>query len=258
MKLTHVLFGLIVTALSSMTYADTQTVPPAEKSKIEQVVHDYLLKNPEVIIQAVQVLQQKQMSEATKSIAKTQNNAPKFANALFQKPNDPMMGNPKGKVTIVEFFDYQCAHCVEMTPVLESIVQSNSDVGVIFKEFPIRGPVSETASRAALAARIQGKYMELHKAIMNTKERLSEDIIYSLAASIGLNVDQLKKDMKSDQVNQQIKDNYKLAQELGLLGTPAIFVAKVNPSSSTLPTVIEFIPGQTDKAQLQGVIDKVK
>src|SRR5690242_19977147 len=91
----------------------------SQKQEVQGIVKDYLVQNPDVIIQALQVYQQKQMEQAKKSIQDTQDSSPKYADALFHQSNDPMTGNPNGKITVVEFFDYQCPHCIDMTPVIE-------------------------------------------------------------------------------------------------------------------------------------------
>lgn len=230
----------------------------AQQKQIEDVVHNYLVKNPEVIVEAVQVLQQKQMQQAEKNIQKTQQVASKFADMLIRQAGDPVVGNVNGKITLVEFFDYQCPHCVEMTPIIEGLIKSNPELRIVFKEFPIRGPMSETASRAALAARIQGKYYEFHSAlmrnIMEQRKPLTEEVIYKIAQSVpGLNVDKLKTDMKSETVNQQIKTTYKLAQDLQLIGTPAFFIAKTDANQNT---VFGFVPGRAELGQLQDAIKK--
>src|SRR5688572_18230021 len=137
MRLAIVLLSVLATGFVSVGYADTPNVSSAEKAKIESVVHDYLLKNPEIIMQAVQVLQTKQMQETRKSFDKTQSVAAKFTQKLFQNASDPMIGNANGTVTIAEFFDYQCVHCVEMEPVIASLIKANTNLRVIFKEFPI-------------------------------------------------------------------------------------------------------------------------
>lgn len=228
-----------------------------EKKQVEGVVHDYLVKNPDVVVQALQTYQQQQMDQARKTMEKTQQTAPKFAKDLFHDANDPVAGNPKGKITVVEFFDYQCPHCTEMAPVMDELIKSNPEVRVVFKEFPIRGPVSEVAAKAALAANMQGKYFEFHKALMDAHRVLTEEDILKIAQSVGLNVDKLKTDMKSDAVSNQLKATYKLAQGLQLIGTPALFVAKSDVNSSSPSTSVTFIPGQVDVAQLKTVIGKL-
>ncbi|MDR3491089.1 MAG: DsbA family protein [Gammaproteobacteria bacterium] len=254
MKLNRTLIAIAVAsglAYGSTAFAKDQnaTLSDTQKTQIEGVVHDYLMKNPEVIADAVKGLQEKQFDQMRK---KTQDVATKNEPALFNTPNDPVAGNPKGKVTVVEFFDYQCPHCVDMVPALNGLVKANGEVRVIYKEFPIRGPMSVTASKAALAANVQGKYMPMHEALMKSASSLTEEKIYSLAKDVGLDVEKLKADMKGDVVDKQIKANYKLAQDLQLMGTPALFVGKTDGKS----TVVEFIPGQVDQASLQASADK--
>lgn len=247
--------SLLAFGISSVASAEELTA--SQKEQIQGVVKDYLKKNPEVVIDALQTFQQKQMDQARQTIEKTQQNAPKFAKDLFHNAKNPVAGNPKGKITVVEFFDYQCPHCVEMTPVIDAIIKANPEVRIVYKEFPIRGPASEIAAKAALAANMQGKYFEFHKALMAANRNLTEDDILKIAATVGLDVAKLKKDMASDAVMQQIKDNYKLAQALQLIGTPAFFVAKSDVTSSAPAKAVAFIPGQVDRAQLETVITQV-
>jgi len=228
-------------------------VNPAERTKIEGIVHDYLIQNPEIIVEALQIMQRKQYEQAEQTIKKTQKTASKFANALFMQTSDPVAGDPKGTISVVEFFDYQCPHCVDMAPTMEAIMKTNPSIRVIYKEFPIRGPISNLAARAALAANKQGKYYELHHAMLTTKQPLTEEAIYEFAAKAGINVDQLKKDMKSKEIEDQLKENMKLAQDLKLFGTPAFFIGKSDGKGH-----IEYVPGQMNQEQLQNAINQAK
>lgn len=227
-------------------------VTPAERAKIEEVVHQYLLQKPEVVLEAIQLLQKKQYEQAEQTVKQTQQKAGSFAAPLFKQANDPMAGNPNGTVTVTEFFDYQCPHCVDMAPVIEGIIKANPNVRVVFKEFPIRGPLSEEAARAALAANKQGKYYEFSHALLNSSQPMTQDSIFETAKKVGLNIDQLKKDMVSPSVTDQIKSNMKLAQDLKLFGTPAFFIGKTDGKNN-----IAYIPGQMNQAQMQSEIDKV-
>lgn len=235
------------------TANNTISVTPQERAKIEEVVHQYLLDKPEVIVEAIQGFQRKQYEQAEKTIKQTQAIAGKYATPLFHQNNDPSIGNPKGKVTIVEFFDYQCPHCVDMAPIIEGTIKTNPNVRIVFKEFPIRGPMSELAARAALAANKQGKYYEFSHALLTSNQPLSAEAIDKVAESIGLNVAQLKKDMDSSDIKTQLSDNMSLAQNLKLFGTPAFFVG---PTEVKGNSNINYIPGQMDKTQLQAAIDK--
>lgn len=238
-----------------------QPMTPAQQKQMEDLVHNYLVKNPEVIVEALQALQQKQMEQARKTMQKTQETAPKFADAIFHESTDPVVGNPNGKVTIVDFFDYQCPHCIKMTPILESVIKSNPDVRIVFKEFPIRGPLSEYAAKVALAANTQGKYFEFHKALMqqmDSQQPLTEAVVLKTAQSVGLDIDKLKVDIKNDAIAKQIKNTMKLGQDLQLLGTPAFFVAKTDVKNNVPASAITFIPGQVDQVQLLEVIKKAE
>jgi protein-disulfide isomerase len=257
--MTHLIKKSIALALlagfsvSSPTFA-ADTFTPAQKTQIQNIIHEYLLQKPEVLLEAMQVLQRKQYEDAQQTIKQTQKNAAQFAQPLFHQNNDPVSGNPNGKITIVEFFDYQCPHCVDMAPVISAILKNNPDVRVIYKEFPIRGPMSEFASRAALAANKQGKYNEFSHALLTSTKPLTQDTIFAIAKDTGLNVDQLKKDMNGDSVTSQLKMTMDLARSLKLFGTPAFFIGKTAAKDGT----ITYYPGEMNEKQLQKEIDKAK
>jgi protein-disulfide isomerase len=258
MKLNLIAGSLMMGLLAVNSVAKAADVSGVEKKQIEGVVHEYLIQNPDVVVQSLQIYQEKQMQQAQKTIEKTQASSAKYANALFHTPNDPSAGNPNGKLTVVEFFDYQCPHCVDMTPVIEDLIKNNNDVKVIFKEFPIRGAMSEFSAKAALAANLQGKYFEFHKGLMEVKQQpLTQAAVYAIAKTVGLNVDKLKTDMNGSVVDKQVKANYKTARDLQLMGTPAFFIAKSTVSDKSPATAVAFVPGQVDKNQLNDIIQKI-
>jgi protein-disulfide isomerase len=240
-------------AHAATSTTNSNDVSPTERAKIESVVHDYLLKKPEILVEALQLMQKKQYEEAEKTVQQTQQTANKFAKALFSQGTDPVAGNPNGKITIAEFFDYQCGHCIDMAPTVDAIIKANPDVRVVYKEFPIRGPVSEFAARAALAANKQGKYRELSHGIMAAKPPLTQEAVLAIAKNVGLNVDELKKDMADKTIDAQLKANMKLAQDLKLFGTPAFFVGKTDGNGN-----INYIPGEMKQEQLQSLIDQAQ
>lgn len=253
---TCLLFGLSIVATTSV-YAQGANITPEERTKVEKIVHDYLLNKPEILVEAIQTLQRKQFEEAKKTVLDTQKDSLRYANQLLHQSGDPILGNPNGKISIVEFFDYQCTHCIHMAPVIAAIVKANPDVRIILKELPIRGPISDFAARAALAAHKQGKYHDLSLNLLTAagKETLSEESILEKAKTLGLNVDQLKKDMHSKEVDEQIKSNYKLGQDLKLLGTPAFFIAKTD--TTTKEGDIKYMPGLQSQEQLQNQINEL-
>ncbi|HLB57675.1 MAG TPA: DsbA family protein, partial [Gammaproteobacteria bacterium] len=263
MKTSRILSRIAIACLFvssvAISASAANSVSPAQKSQIEGVVHDYLLNNPDVVVQSLQAFQEKQMNQARQTIKETQKDAPKSVDALFHYAPDPVAGNPNGKVTLVEFFDYQCPHCVDMSQIVDELISVNPDLRVVLKEFPIRGPVSEFASRATLAAKKQGKYYVFQQALMRSKQQpLTQDLILTIAQSVGINVAQLKIDMKDPSIDQEIKHTYQLAKALQLIGTPAFFVGKTSLTSKTAtPNQIAFIPGQVDQAQLEEIIKKI-
>jgi len=244
---------LAMAMVSPVLFAADAPMSDQQKKQMEQVVHDYLVKNPEVLIEASQVLQQKQqknMQEQAKN-AINQNAKELFLGQLS------VAGNPKGSVTLVEFFDYQCIHCKEMKPVVDALIQSDSNLRVIYREFPIFGKASEFASRAALAAAMQGKYVPMHQALMKISKHLDENLVMEAAKSAGLDVAKLKKDMESKQVTETLDANRKLAEKLHLMGTPAFIIASTPGGSFKAGSAPEFIPGAATQQTLQDMIKKV-
>ena len=225
--------------------------------QIESTVRDYLKKKPEVVVEALQAYQQKQMDSMQQLFKETQKLAPQNADVLFHQSSDPVGGNPKGKVTIVEFSDYQCSHCIETAATVDAAIKANPELRIVVKEFPIRGGLSETAARAALASSKQNKYWAFRDALFQNGMSLTEEKIYELAKGVGLNVDQLKKDMNEEAIRTAVTNNQKLAQSLKLVGTPAFFVAKSDVVQNAPSAAINYIPGVVSQPQLQTVLDQL-
>lgn len=143
---------------------------------------------------------------------------------IFDDPDSPVGGNPAGDATIVEFFDYNCPYCRLVAPTLEEIERTDPDVKFIYKEFPILGPGSEFAARAALAAHRQGKYIPFHRALMASDGRVGESAAMEVAQSVGLDVSQLKKDMEDPRVIAAIERNLDLASSLRIWATPTFII----------------------------------
>ncbi|MBY0511570.1 MAG: DsbA family protein [Rhodospirillaceae bacterium] len=150
--------------------------------------------------------------------------AARFFNQLMRDQNAPVLGNASGDVTLVKFTDYQCSYCKAAEPRIDKLLGEDRNVRVVVKEFPILGPMSVAAAKAALASKEQGKYHEFHKALMSHRGQLSEDVIFTAAAKVGLDVGKLKADMISPQVADQLIDNFNLARNLKISLTPAYIV----------------------------------
>lgn len=250
--------ALLATA-TNLYAATPNSFTPAQQTAIEQIVHNYLVQHPEVLVQAAMALQQKQQTQMEQQATKT---IPTIAQELFGDPNSPVAGNPNGTITVVEFFDYQCPHCKDMTPLLNNIVQSNKNVRLVFKQLPIFGANSIFAAKAALAAQQQGKYLALHDALMNTRTPLTNDVVLDIAKQVGLNIPQLQKAMKSPVFDQEIKQDDQLASSLKLTGTPGLVIAKVSvdPKTHKVTSVNNplLIPGAVDEPTLEKAIAQVE
>lgn len=191
------------------------------KEKIETIIHDYIMENPQVIEMAALKLreqqfaqQQKQQTEAIK----------RYSDQIFNASHDYIAGNPNGDVTIVEFFDYNCGFCKRAFGDLARLIEDDPQVRVVFKELPIFGASSQAAARAAIASIKQEKYFEFHRELLVQDGPADEEKAVRIAQELGMNVEKLKSDMESDEVRQALELNMELSQNLGVEGTPFYIV----------------------------------
>ncbi len=209
--------------------AGAASFSPAQRAAIERIVRDYLVRNPEILIEVQTALEAK--AHAFRQ-ARMREALSKHARALFSDPSDPVMGNPKGDVTVVEFFDYNCGFCRRAITDVSKLIAKDKNIKFVFKELPIFGRESVEAARVALAARKQGKYWPVHRALLEKPGRANEAKALRIAKSLGLDMARLKKDMASPEVAKIIADTQKLAQQLGINGTPHFFIGdKVIPGA---------------------------
>jgi protein-disulfide isomerase len=195
-------------------------VQKPDEAALRQVVRDTLASEPELVVGALQAIDQQR--QAANDGARTQALAAN-KDAIYADPNSPSVGPANASVTIVEFFDYRCPYCKRVAPDIASLLASDADLRIVYKEFPILGPESLVASRAALAAQRQGKYREMHEALIASKGEMSEAEILATAQSVGLDVERLKTDMDDPAIMDQLKQVHALAQALNIDGTPAFF-----------------------------------
>ena len=208
------------------------------KSDVEQIVRDYLVKNPEILVEmsnALRAKQESQQAENDKTLIEA------HAKQLFAN-QDPESGNPKGSLTVVEFFDYNCPYCKRAMPEIDALLAEDGNIRLVLREWPILSEGSAIAARAALAARKQNKYAELHNALMGARAKLDEQSVLRIAGEVGLDVEQLKVDMQSPEVEEHIATSLRLAEALGFNGTPSFVVGD------------QLIPGFVEKAQLAEVV----
>ncbi len=248
--------ALVAALSSSTTFADTKTAPVCAENKkqIEKIIREYLVKNPEVLVEASQALQMKQQQEMQAS-AKTAINA--NAKELIAG-SLTVAGNAKGNVTLVEFFDYYCGHCIKMKPVINELIAKNPNLRVVYKEFPIFGKDSEMASKLAIAAAMQGpnQYFKVQEALFKSGGHLSEEKLMEIAKNAGLNMTKLKADMDSKVVNDVLLSNRNLAEKMRLMGTPAFVVLATPNGEFKANSDIAFIPGAASVQSLQDMVTK--
>lgn len=215
----------------------------AQKKELGDVIRQYLMENPEVVRDAMQELERKQ--QEAENAART-DTLKAMSSDIFRSKDDLIGGNPNGKVTLVEFFDYNCGYCKRAFPDVMKMIDTDKDLKLVMKEFPILGPGSVYAARAALASRKQGKYWEYHMALMAHEGRIDESVADQIAQATGLDVKKLKADMATDEVNQVIARNMQLADALNIQGTPAFIIDET------------VIPGAVGYEALATVVKQVR
>jgi protein-disulfide isomerase len=220
--------ALVVAAVLGLVVSGLVAGPPAvadepklSQQEIEKIVREYLLREPEVLAEALRRLQQRQSASAA---AKARQAIRDNQQALLADQTSPVEGNAQAKVTIVEFFDYRCVHCRHVAPTLEKIVSSNASVRVVYKNFPVLGQPSMLAARAAVAAQQQGAFPKLHRAMLAFDGEFTMDSILALATSVGLDAARLNADMMSPATDRALQASMTLAAALGLDATPSFVI----------------------------------
>ena len=236
----------------SLNMAQSPNTPAApsfsKDDAIQQTIHDYILAHPEVIIESLQLAKSRQQEHFAATI---KSKIVSLRKDLLGDAEAPVLGNPAGDVTLVEFFDYRCPYCRKVEPWVQALIKEDPNLRVVHKQFPILGPASVYAAHVALAALKQGKYTTFHNALMakegNIDERnIHEDLILQVAESVGLNIDQMKVDMSSPDVEAEIQQTTQIAKSLGLTGTPGFIVGT------------ELVPGATDLSTLRSMVDDTR
>ncbi len=189
------------------------------KEDINKMIHEYIMENPQLILEAVNSYQTKEI-ETKKADALQRNH-----DELFKNEKSPFIGNKSGDVTIVEFFDYNCHYCKDVFFTLKEIAKEDPGVKVIFKDFPILGPTSETSAKWALAAQRQDKYFEFHEKMMSFKGVLKNEDIEAAAKDIGMDLGAARSYVDGTDAMMQIERNRALASQMDFNGTPSFIVA---------------------------------
>ncbi|SDZ00840.1 Protein-disulfide isomerase [Jannaschia faecimaris] len=238
--------SLLLPVLSlSIALAAPIAAPAQELTEdaIKQLALEAILENPEIVMEAVAILQARDAAaaEAQAEATLSENRA-----ILENDPNAPVIGNPEGSVTVVEFFDYNCGFCRRAGPEIEALLANDTDVRLVYREWPILSEGSVFGARAALAAREQGKYAQMHEALMTSGARVDETTVMQIAVELGLDAEKLRIDMESDAVNEHLATSRQLADSLGFTGTPSFVIGETR------------VPGFVEVDRLQAIVDETR
>ncbi len=223
-----------------------QSFSADQKTAIEAIIKEVLLKNPEIIQEALVELEKRQQQaqvDSQKQVLVTERAA------IFDAPKSAIAGNAQGDVTLVEFFDYNCGFCKRSLTDLQELIKADTKLKVVLKDFPVLGADSVEASRVAIAVKnqIKGeKYFAFHVALMGTRGRVNGAKALEVAKDFGVNIDQARRDMDSTETRSAIEDTVVLGDRLGLTGTPAFILAD------------EIIFGAVGVDQIKSRIDAVR
>src|SRR5438552_2775226 len=195
---------------------------PDQRKAIESIIHDYLTKNPDVLLEALQAAEDKMKGDAKDKAAQALSTRRR---EIFEDPDTPVAGNPNGDVSLVEFFDYRCPYCKQVEPSLEALLGEDRQLRLVYKEFPVLGPESVTASKAALAARKQGKYDAFHRAMMTIKGQINDTAVYKTDDSVGFAFENIAEEIARDEISDSLAMRDRLAQprEAGLFEAQITF-----------------------------------
>ncbi|MBL27158.1 MAG: hypothetical protein CMM50_06365 [Rhodospirillaceae bacterium] len=210
------------------------------KDQIEEMIHLYILDHPEVILDSVRAYSEKQEAAAKGKVKE------RLVALRDQLHTGPSAGNPDADVTMVEFFDYRCGYCKKSLPTVVEMLEKDPNLRIVFKDYPILSPESKAAAKAAIAADKQGKYFEMHNALMASRGSFTDEQIMEIAAEVGLDTDKLAADMNSPETEAILAENMALAGELGINGTPTFIVHDT------------LVPGAMDIETMKHVIEEAR
>src|ERR1700694_1349224 len=205
--------------------ARAQSFSPAQRSEIEAIIKDYLIKHPEALQEAIAELEKHQtLAEAEKVKSVIRDNHA----TLFSSPRKVTIGNPNGDVTLVEFFDYNCGYCKRALADMIDLMKADPKLRIVLKEFPVLGQGSVEAAQVAVAVRMQDKdgkkYLEFHQRLLGNRGQIDKARAMATAKEVGLDIARVEKDLTSAEVKATLEESFKLAEPLGLNGTPSYVI----------------------------------
>ncbi|MEJ0097474.1 MAG: DsbA family protein [Bauldia sp.] len=218
----------------------------AQQHQVEATIRNYLMANPEIVRDAMDALQQKEdAAAAVAQVSTIKSNA----STLFDSKREVVLGNPKGDVTLVEFFDYNCAYCRRAHSDMLTLLKDDPNLRIVLKEFPILGDGSVAAAQVAVAVLLSApdKYLAFHDELITDKGEVDGNKALAVAADVGLDANKLKVLANSDEVKANITEVSDLAQKLDLTGTPSY--------ATKLKVVVGAVGLDALKAEIQAVRD---
>jgi protein-disulfide isomerase len=243
--LARIVLTLVALAIFSPPFAAAEPLSTEQKKAVEETVREYLLAHPELIVEALETMQarQKEAKERRQLDFLSRNNE-----SIRFDANSFVTGNPKGDVTIVEFFDYRCGYCKKFHPVMTELLKTDKNIRVVLKEFPILGPDSNAAAQAAIAALrlAPERYLDFHNGLMEARGKLSKSRIQDIAAETGLDIKQMAAAMASPEIRKIVEANYGQAKNLGINGTPGFVVGDT------------IVPGFINLAQMRSLVAEAR
>ena len=228
--MTSILRNVAVVCVAVLALALPHSLRAAEfstpqRGEIEKIVHDYLVAHPEVLQEAMAELEKHQ---AVAESEKHQTAIKQHAQALFSSPLQVNLGNPNGNVTFVEFFDYNCGYCKRAMGDMITLLKDDPKLKVVLKEFPVLGPGSVEAAQVSVAVRMQDKtgqkYLEFHQKLLGGRGPADKARALAVAKDVGLDMTRLEKDIAGPEVKATLQETFKLAEALGMNGTPSYVV----------------------------------
>ena len=215
-------------ALPAAIPARAQSFTPDQRGEIERIVKEYLLSHPELLQDVMAELEKRQAAADTE---KHQSAIKEYSDAIFASPRQVTLGNAQGDVTVVEFFDYNCGYCKRALSDMLELLKTDGKLKFVLKEFPVLGDGSVQAAQVAAAARMQDKsggkkYLEFHQKLLGGRGEADKARALAVAKETGFDVARIEKDMTSEEVKAQIEESFKLAEALGLNGTPSYVVGR--------------------------------
>ena len=215
--------ALLALAVPQASRADEFSA--SQRGEVERIVREYLVAHPEVIQEAMGELERRQSAaETEKHKAAIQ----QYSKSIFSSPRQVVLGNPDGNVTFVEFFDYNCGYCKRAMDDMLALLKDDPKLKVVLKEFPVLGPGSVEAAQVAVAVRMQDKtgkkYLEFHQKLLGGRGQADKARALAVAKDIGLDMGRLDKDLASPEVKATLQESFKLAEALGMNGTPSYVI----------------------------------